>query len=261
MTQFIVSAGKLNFRSSSVIADNIITTLPRGQILEGAQATAGSDWLEVTTIVPTMTGDTKGFVNAQFVVSAQAPKTAARAAGSPTILAEQIQKLAPSGKDMFIDPLVANCISVRQNHGLAVTPVHICHFLAQLAHESAGFRTMREFWGPTKAQIRYEGRKDLGNTQPGDGKRFMGRGYLQITGRANYGSYGTLIGQTLTSMPQLAEDPIVALNIACLYWKNRNIDIPAGKNDIAEVTRRINGGHNGLAERTALFRKAMQIWG
>ena len=120
---------------------------------------------------------------------------------------------------------------------------------------------MREFWGPTRAQLGYEGRKDLGNTQAGDGKRFMGRGYLQITGRANYGRYGQLIGQPLTTMPQLAEDPIQALSIACLYWKSRDIDRPVANNDIAEVTRRINGGHNGLAERTALFRKAMQIWG
>ena len=126
----------------------------------------------------------------------------------------------------------------------------------QISQLRTGPRALRQ----NRRKARYEGRKDLGNTQPGDGKRFMGRGYLQITGRANYGSYGTLIGQTLTSMPQLSEDPIVALNIACFYWKNRNIDIPAGKNDIAEVTRRINGGHNGLAERTALFKKAMQIW-
>ena len=159
-----------------------------------------------------------------------------------------------------MEPLVQNCVAVREHYGLAVTPLHMCHFLAQLAHECAGFRTMREYWGPTTAQKRYEGRADLGNLQPGDGKRFMGRGYIQITGRANYGTYGSKLGLALTASPALAEDPVTALNIACIYWKKRNIDSPAGTNDIGEVTRRINGGTNGLADRTALFRKARKLW-
>ena len=261
MTQYIVSAGKLNFRSSPAIADNLIATLERGHILEGNASPVDGNWLEATTIIPTLAGDTKGFVNAQYVVSNQDVQPSAAATEVMVITAAQLRQLTPSGSEIFIAPLASNCISARQNLGLAVAPLHICHFLAQLAHESAGFRTMREYWGPTAAQQNYEGRSDLGNVQPGDGKRFMGRGYLQITGRANYASYGTLTGQPLTTTPELAEDPIVALNIACLYWKNRKIDDPAGKNDIAEVTRRINGGHNGLSERTALFRKAMQIWG
>ena len=261
MTQYIVSAGKLNFRSSPAIADNLIATLERGHILEGNASPVDGNWLEATTIIPTLAGETKGFVNAQYVVSNQDVQPSAAATEVMVITAAQLRQLTPSGSEIFIAPLASNCISARQNLGLAVAPLHICHFLAQLAHESAGFRTMREYWGPTAAQQNYEGRSDLGNVQPGDGKRFMGRGYLQITGRANYASYGTLTGQPLTTTPELAEDPIVALNIACLYWKNRKIDDPAGKNDIAEVTRRINGGHNGLSERTALFRKAMQIWG
>ena len=260
MTQFIVSAGRLNLRSSPTIVDNIIATLERGHILDGNAAAADSGWLEVSTIIPSLAGDTTGFVNAQFVVPTEEAQAVVPVVGVPTITADQIKKLTPSGIDAFIGPLAANCIGTRQSLGLAVTSLHICHFLAQLAHESAGFRTMREFWGPTGAQSRYEGRRDLGNVQVGDGKRFMGRGYLQITGRANYASYGALIGQPLTTTPELAEDPTIALNIACQYWKSRNIDDPAGKNNIAEVTRRINGGLNGLTERTALFRKAMQIW-
>ena len=62
----------------------------------------------------------------------------------------------------------------------------LAQFLAQVMHESGGLRYVREIWGPTKAQARYEGRKDLGNTQPGDGKRFMGRDVIQVTGRANH---------------------------------------------------------------------------
>jgi putative chitinase len=261
MPQYVVTASRVNFRSSAMIADNIITTLNRGQLLDVANPTDGAEWLEATTLVSSQPDDIRGFVSAQFVVEADRPVSQTPTKGSPAITLSQLKTLAPHGKAAFIEPLANQCVNARMSHGLGTSPLHICHFLAQLAHEAAGFITMREFWGPTPAQKRYEGRRDLGNTQSGDGKRFMGRGYLQITGRANYGKYGALIGQPLTSMPQLAEDPVHALNIACLYWKARNIDEPASQNNIAEVTRRINGGHNGLADRTALFKKAMSIWG
>ena len=93
-------------------------------------------------------------------------------------------------------------------------------FLAQVAHESGNFRYVREIWGPTPDQRGYEGRRDLGNTQPGDGKRYMGRGYIQITGRANYRNYGRKIGMDLENNPELAEQPDVAAKIAVEYWKS-----------------------------------------
>jgi putative chitinase len=71
----------------------------------------------------------------------------------------------------------------------------------------------REIWGPTAAQTRYEGRADLGNTQPGDGKRFAGRGYVQITGRANYQKASKLVGKDLVANPDLALDPAIAARI------------------------------------------------
>lgn len=71
----------------------------------------------------------------------------------------------------------------------------------------------KEIWGPTAAQKRYEGRVDLGNTQPGDGKRFMGRGYVQITGRANYNRASTIVGRDLVVDPDLTMDPEIAARI------------------------------------------------
>ena len=94
-------------------------------------------------------------------------------------------------------------------------------FMAQTSHESDSFNTLREYWGPTAAQRGYEGRSDLGNNQPGDGKRFMGRGYIQITGRANYRDFGKIVGEDLITNPARAEDPNVAAKVAIAYWKNR----------------------------------------
>jgi len=273
MAEYVVTAGRLNFRSSadSSIADNIIATLSRGHVLHGEETPPGGGWLSVSAQLPDGRDEVDGFVSARYAVATADPVAAAPppvGAGLPpvalppsTVIAlDDLRNLAPTGKDAFLSPLAANCSAVRAHYGLDNSTLHLCHFLAQLAHESAGFRTMREYWGPTRAQKGYEGRADLGNLQPGDGKRFMGRGYIQITGRANYATYGGLLGLALTANPVLAEDPLTALNIACLYWKKRGIDDPAGRNDLAEVTRRINGGQTGFAERRALLLKARTIW-
>src|SRR5690606_26808719 len=88
------------------------------------------------------------------------------------------------GAGEYAEPLERACI----RFGI-VTALQKAHFLAQVAHESAGFTRTREIWGPTTAQRRYEGRIDLGNVFPGDGSKYRGRGLIQITGRANYGQY------------------------------------------------------------------------
>lgn len=126
-------------------------------------------------------------------------------------------------------------------------------FLAQAAHESAGFSTMYEYWGPTPAQRRYEGRKDLGNVQAGDGFRYRGRGIFQLTGRANYRIYGAALGLPLEINPEIAADPFHAVRIACEYWKRHKIGAVARRGDFVAVTRLINGGTNGIEDRRRLF--------
>ncbi len=92
-------------------------------------------------------------------------------------------------------------------------------FLSQVSHESGNFRYAKEIWGPTPTQRGYENRSDLGNTQPGDGKKYLGRGYIQITGRSNYARYGKKIGVDLEKYPELAEQPDNAAKLAIEYWK------------------------------------------
>lgn len=132
-------------------------------------------------------------------------------------------------------------------------------FLAQIGHESGQLRYVREIWGPTSAQSRYEGRKDLGNTQPGDGRRFMGRGLIQITGRENYRRTGAALGIPLLNSPELLEQPEWAAVSAAWWWASHGLNELADAGEFEQITRRINGGLNGQADRLALWEKATAV--
>lgn len=138
-------------------------------------------------------------------------------------------------------------------------PLRIAHWMGQMAHETMKFTYLHELWGPTAAQDRYEERHDLGNNQPGDGKRYKGRGLIQLTGRANYNEYGRELGLDLINEPELAEDPEVAVLIACAYWKRLGLNQLANADDIVSITHRINGGENGLASRRELLARAKGV--
>lgn len=136
-------------------------------------------------------------------------------------------------------------------YGIMDSELRLAHFMAQLCHESGSFRYMREIWGATDAQRRYEGRADLGNTQPGDGKRYLGRGPIQITGRANYRKYGRRIGIDIENSPELAEHPSIGLHLALEFWRVNDLNALADADNLLAITKRINGGTNGLEDRKA----------
>lgn len=164
------------------------------------------------------------------------------------ITAAILKKISPTAKKAVIGDLELYLAPTLEKYGIN-TQLRVAHFLAQAAHESAHFQTLKEFWGPTAAQKRYEGRKDLGNTVEGDGKRFMGRGIFQITGRANYTDMGKRLGIDLVTDPNVAATGKISVLTACEYWKSRNINVPADSDDVTAVTKKINGGTNGLQER------------
>lgn len=140
------------------------------------------------------------------------------------------------------------------------TPLRQAHFLAQVGHESGELR-YREELADGRA---YEGRADLGNTQPGDGPRFKGRGLIQLTGRANYAAYGRDLGrmEELLDQPQrVAEDPALCVDVAGWYWAIKKINMLADQDDFPGITRRINGGNNGAADRLRLLRRARKLLG
>jgi putative chitinase len=144
-----------------------------------------------------------------------------------------------------------------------ITPLRIAAFAAQLAHESGEFRWMEEIWGPTAAQLRYEPPGDLakrlGNTQAGDGKRYKGRGPIQITGRFNYKKYGDLLGIDLAGDPALAASPEHAFATAGLYWQSNGLNALADAQQFVTITRRINGGTNGLEDRQKYYERAKAV--
>ena len=135
------------------------------------------------------------------------------------------------------------------------TRLRIAHFMGQVTHECAGFRTTEEF----ASGAAYEGREDLGNVEKGDGPKYKGRGLLQLTGRANYRDMGAKLGLPLEDEPLLAGDPVVSLRIACEYWRSRRINPDCDRDDLISVTKKVNGGLNGLDDRRVYLQKAKAL--
>jgi len=140
------------------------------------------------------------------------------------------------------------------------TPLRQAHFLAQVGHESGEFRFRAEIANGEA----YQGRADLGNLQPGDGRKFKGRGLIQLTGRANYGEYGRAIGREaeLLDKPELVEtDAELCVDVAGWFWAKRHLNTWADADDLTTLTKRINGGLNGIDDRRRLLVRAKALFG
>jgi putative chitinase len=157
-------------------------------------------------------------------------------------------------KQATIIAAVGGCCTDTLDKYAINTKLRIAHFLAQACHESDGFCTTVEYASGNE----YEGRRDLGNVNPGDGPRYKGRGLFQLTGRANYKEYGDALGIDLVDNPEKAAEPATSLLIACEYWNKHNLSTFADNDDIFHITQRINGGQNGAPQRRAYLAKAKQ---
>ncbi|NHZ41815.1 MULTISPECIES: glycoside hydrolase family 19 protein [Massilia] len=135
------------------------------------------------------------------------------------------------------------------------TPVRQAAFLAQVGHESGHLRYVREL----ASGAAYEGRRDLGNVVAGDGVRFRGRGLIQLTGRSNYSACGKALGMDLIAHPELLEQPANACRSAGWFWHANGLNALADAREFVKLTRRINGGANGLVERLALTARALKV--
>ncbi len=135
------------------------------------------------------------------------------------------------------------------------TPMRQASFLAQVGHESGQLLYVKEL----ASGAAYENRKDLGNIFAGDGVRYKGRGLIQITGRINYAACGKALGLDLINTPEMLENPTFACRSAGWFWASHGLNALADAGDQTAVTRRINGGVNGLADRLALFAIARKV--
>ena len=181
------------------------------------------------------------------------------------ITASQLQSIMPHVSMAKVTELLPFLTSAMAEFEIG-TPARAAAFLAQLAHESGEFRFMEEIWGPTDAQRRYEPvtslSQSLGNTEGGDGKRFKGRGPIQLTGRANYRRFGDLLGVDLVADPPRAALPDTAFRVAGLFWSKNGLNQladDATTDSFTRITKRINGGINGLAERQAFYAVARRV--
>ena len=189
-----------------------------------------------------------------------------------TISSDQLAAIA--GRSTQLMPALAQWMNETCPAYEIDAPHEFAHFLAQACHETDRFRTLREY-ASGKA---YEGRADLGNTQPGDGVRFKGRGIFQTTGRANYLQLGIKQGRRdlFVNAPELLEQPQYAVWSACEYWKSRNLNDIANHADgdvlkkkyrgnvidvspVEFISLTVNGGYNGIDDRKQLYATALSV--
>lgn len=174
---------------------------------------------------------------------------------TPTLLA--LLYLRAGDKD--VNELAEKIARTMANRAID-SPLRQAHFLAQIGHESGELRFREEI----ASGEAYEGRADLGNTQPGDGRRFKGRGLIQLTGRANYAEYGRAINreaELLAKPEQVASDPELCVDVAGWFWAKRGLNELADRDELTAITRRINGGLNGLEDRRRLYQRARSLLG
>lgn len=161
---------------------------------------------------------------------------------------EALQQVAPNGEPFILDKLALLLDDAFAAAGMDKA-LEQAHFVAQICHESAGFRTTVEY----ASGAAYEGRADLGNVQDGDGRLFKGRGLIQLTGRDNYRTYGYM------DDPRAVAAFPAALEVSIQYWLKRRLGRLALKDDIKTITKRINGGLNGFVERKQALKRAKRI--
>lgn len=180
------------------------------------------------------------------------------------ITLEQLNQIFPAGAKAGRNAQFLAPLNDLFDKGGVNTAKRIAGFLSQIGVESEEFLYVKELGNnayfakydiatnPSKA-------KGLGNTQPGDGAKFKGRGLIQVTGRANYTACGKALGIDLVNKPELLEQPKYAVDSAGWYWSSRNINAACDADDIVRITKLVNGGRMHLDRRTAYYNKAKSV--
>ncbi|AAY91304.1 glycoside hydrolase family 19 protein [Pseudomonas protegens] len=180
-----------------------------------------------------------------------------------TITAQQLLQILPNAgakAGVFVPALNA----AMSKFGI-VTRLRMAAFIAQIGHESGQLQWVREL-GSNQYLSKYDTgtlAKRLGNTPEadGDGQKYRGRGLIQVTGRANYEACSEALfsDARLLNTPELLETPVYAALSAGWFWQRAGLNTLADKGDFLTIIKRINGGTNGLADREALYERALKV--
>ncbi len=171
---------------------------------------------------------------------------------------DKVAEILPNAPRKNIESHLPRLLNALAEQGID-DPDMALYMIATIGVESGGFVPISEF----ASGEAYNGRSDLGNTQPGDGPRFKGRGFIQLTGRSNYREYGEALGVDLENNPDLANDPDIAARIMAKYLKDAEFNFrklrPALNNrDLTKARAAVNGGSNGLSEFSKIFNHGLQ---
>lgn len=157
----------------------------------------------------------------------------------------------------FLQPLLAACDEFEIN-----TPRRRAAFVAQIAHESGQLHYVREIADGSAYEPPSQKATDLGNTQPGDGRRFPGRGLLQATGRAMYERLSKALNVDLVAVPELLEEaPLAARSAGYIWTIDKHCNALADADEFGAITHRINGGYMGLDPRISFWLRARKVEG
>ena len=182
------------------------------------------------------------------------------------VTAQTLAAIAGAPENSNMRSVIAGLRALGAATGLAA-PHRLAHYLGQIAHESGGWRWDREIWGPTRAQAKYDTRTDLGNTaaRDGDGYLYRGRGPIQITGKANYKQFRDWCRGIGQACPDFVAQPEMVLvdpweGLAPVwYWETRELGRLADGNNLDGITRKINGGENGIEDRRDRYTRAALV--
>lgn len=177
---------------------------------------------------------------------------------------DQLRAILPAAKSAAVRAFLRPLIDAMAAYDIT-TPARQAAFLAQVGHESGQLNYVREL-GSDAYLAKYDTGKlaaRLGNTPEADsdGQRYKGRGLIQLTGRRNYELCGFALGVDLVGSPDLLEDPLLSALAAAWFWKNENLSLLADVGKFDDITRRINGGQNGRADRLAIWSRAKKVLG
>lgn len=171
------------------------------------------------------------------------------------ITVDQLKEILPYSSEQN-RRVYCNLLNVYMNVYDINNPMRVAAFIAQIGHESGSFRYTEEI----ASGDAYEGRKDLGNIKLGDGKRYKGRGLIQITGRANYEQISKAMDTDFVNNPHLLSTQDRAAASACWWWRSRGLNELADREiNFRKITRIINGGYNGLADRESIYKRALKV--